>query len=108
MSESYDNFSAGIVEQVKTARSAAARSVNSNITATYWEIGRRIVESEQGGEREERGTATSSFRALQRTVCLVRQGLWHPESRTDEELLPGMADRKDFADTVCKIFWRHE
>ncbi|HEX7360664.1 MAG TPA: DUF1016 N-terminal domain-containing protein, partial [Bryobacteraceae bacterium] len=30
---------------------AAARNVNSIMTATYWEIGRRIVESEQGGER---------------------------------------------------------
>lgn len=35
---------------VESARSAAARSVNALMTATYWEIGRRIVEFEQGGE----------------------------------------------------------
>jgi hypothetical protein len=31
-------------------RQAAARSVNALMTATYWQIGRRIVESKQGGE----------------------------------------------------------
>ena len=37
----------GLLEQ---ARRGAARSVNAILTATYWEIGRRIVEHEQGGE----------------------------------------------------------
>ena len=31
-------------------RLAAARSVNALMTAAYWEVGRRIVEFEQGGE----------------------------------------------------------
>jgi predicted nuclease of restriction endonuclease-like (RecB) superfamily len=47
--ENYNSIHAEIVELLKTARSAAARSVNSIMTATYWEIGRRIVNSEQGG-----------------------------------------------------------
>jgi len=47
--ENYNNIHAGIVELLKNARSAAARNVNSIMTATYWEIGRRIVNSEQGG-----------------------------------------------------------
>src|SRR6266849_4318481 len=46
----YNNIHAGIVELLKTARSAAARNVNSIMTATYWEIGRRIVMFEQAGE----------------------------------------------------------
>ncbi|MDR0533247.1 MAG: PDDEXK nuclease domain-containing protein [Verrucomicrobiales bacterium] len=33
------------------ARGTAVRAVNSLMTATYWEIGRRIVEFEQGGEQ---------------------------------------------------------
>ncbi|WP_423369687.1 PDDEXK nuclease domain-containing protein [Burkholderia sp. LMG 32019] len=37
---------AGVVE---STRAAAARSVNALMTATYWEIGRRIVAFEQGG-----------------------------------------------------------
>ena len=48
--ENYNNIRAGIVELLKTARSAAARNINSIMTATYWEIGRRIVMFEQGGE----------------------------------------------------------
>src|SRR5208282_2367706 len=48
--ENYNNIHAGIVELLKTARSAAARNVNSIMTAVYWDIGRRIVTFEQGGE----------------------------------------------------------
>jgi predicted nuclease of restriction endonuclease-like (RecB) superfamily len=47
--ENYNNIHAAIVELLKNAHSAAARNVNSIMTATYWEIGRRIVNSEQGG-----------------------------------------------------------
>ena len=43
MSENYANIRTGIVELLKAARSAAARNVNSIMTAAYWEIGRRIV-----------------------------------------------------------------
>ena len=35
----------------RASRRASARSVNAIMTATYWEIGRRIVECEQAGER---------------------------------------------------------
>jgi hypothetical protein len=49
MPENYDNIRSGIVELLQAARSAAARNVNSIMTATYWEIGRRIVTLEQGG-----------------------------------------------------------
>lgn len=43
---------------LEAARRAAARSVNAVMTASYWEIGRRIVEFEQGGKgRAEYGTA---------------------------------------------------
>jgi predicted nuclease of restriction endonuclease-like (RecB) superfamily len=49
--ESYNNIHAGIVELLKAARSAAARNINSIMTAVYWDIGRRIVRFEQGGEQ---------------------------------------------------------
>jgi hypothetical protein len=49
--ENYNNIRAGIIELLKTARSAAARNVNALMTATYWEIGRRIVQSEQAGRK---------------------------------------------------------
>ncbi|MCA9078591.1 MAG: DUF1016 family protein [Planctomycetaceae bacterium] len=56
--DDYANILAGVVELLEAARRAAARSVNAVMTATYWEIGRRIVECEQGGDqRAEYGTA---------------------------------------------------
>ena len=38
-----------IIALLETARRTAARSVNALMTATYWKIGRRIVEFEPGG-----------------------------------------------------------
>ncbi len=49
--EGYADIVDGIVDLLEAARRASARSVNAIMTATYWEIGRRIVECEQAGER---------------------------------------------------------
>jgi mRNA-degrading endonuclease toxin of MazEF toxin-antitoxin module len=46
----YDDVLAGVVELLEQSRRLAARTVNSVMTATYWDIGRRIVEQEQHGE----------------------------------------------------------
>lgn len=52
----YDDVLAGVVGVLEAARAAAARSVNTVMTSTYWEIGRRIVEQEQAGaDRAEYG-----------------------------------------------------
>ena len=52
----YSGLVGGIGELLETARRASARSVNVIMTATYWEICRRIVEFEQGGaQRAEYG-----------------------------------------------------
>lgn len=47
----YAGIHGGIVELLDAARQAAARSVNALMTASYWEIGRRIVDAEQKGRR---------------------------------------------------------
>ena len=60
----YDEVLSGVVELLEQARHTAARAVNAIMTATYWEIGQRIVEFEQGGEaRAGYGEATT------RTTC---------------------------------------
>ncbi len=54
----YAAVHADIIALLDAARSAAARSVNALMTASYWEIGRRIVEFEQEGkDRAEYGQA---------------------------------------------------
>jgi len=45
----YDSVLSGIVRLLEGSRRASARTVNAIMTATYWEMGRRIVEFEQGG-----------------------------------------------------------
>jgi predicted nuclease of restriction endonuclease-like (RecB) superfamily len=45
----YSGLVGGIGELFESARRASARAVNAFMTATYWEVGRRIVEFEQGG-----------------------------------------------------------
>ncbi len=46
----YDVILNGVVELLESARRTSARATNAIMTATYWEVGRRIVECEQGGE----------------------------------------------------------
>ena len=49
-SADYSSIHGDLVALLETARRAAARSLNTLMTATYWEIGRRIVAFEQGGQ----------------------------------------------------------
>ena len=54
----YSSLLGGVSELLEAARRASARAVNAFMTATYWEIGRRIVEFEQHGKkRAEYGKA---------------------------------------------------
>ena len=47
----YGGLISGIGKLLETARHSTVRVVNSFMTATYWEVGRRIVEFEQGGKK---------------------------------------------------------
>lgn len=62
--EEYGGLIGGIAELLEAARRTAARTVNALMTATYWEIGRRIVEFETT-RRDTRGLwGTNSFQAF--------------------------------------------
>jgi predicted nuclease of restriction endonuclease-like (RecB) superfamily len=50
-SVSYSSLLSSVGELLEAARRASARTVNAFMTATYWEVGRRIVEFEQGGAK---------------------------------------------------------
>ena len=50
----YDGMLGDVVSLLEMARRTSARAVNAVMTATYWEIGRRIVEFEQKGEQPGR------------------------------------------------------
>ena len=46
----YGDLLGNIADLLDEARRTSARAVNALMTATYWEIGRRIVDFEQGGK----------------------------------------------------------
>ena len=47
----YGGLLADVVSLLESARRTSVRAVNAVMTATYWEIGRRIVEVEQRGDQ---------------------------------------------------------
>lgn len=58
----YQHILAEVVGLLESARRASARSVNAIMTATYWDIGRRVVELEQKGKSK----ADYGFRVVER------------------------------------------
>jgi predicted nuclease of restriction endonuclease-like (RecB) superfamily len=48
----YDVVLSDVIDLLESARRASARTINTIITTTYWKIGRRIVEFEQGGSKK--------------------------------------------------------
>lgn len=60
----YNDLLGGISDLLEKARRAAARTVNTFLIATYWEIGRRIVEFEQRGK----GRASYGDKLLKRLL----------------------------------------
>jgi hypothetical protein len=47
----YISIRSDIITLLDAARIAAARNINSLMTASYWDIGRRMVEAEQKGKK---------------------------------------------------------
>ncbi|MFT4243658.1 MAG: PDDEXK nuclease domain-containing protein [Acidovorax sp.] len=69
----YGGIHGDIVALLQAARRTTARSINALMTASYWEIGRRIVEFEQGGKgRAEYGTALLARLAVDLTARFGR------------------------------------
>jgi predicted nuclease of restriction endonuclease-like (RecB) superfamily len=57
-SKEHKSLAADVVALIEAGRAAAARSVNTAMTTTYWHVGRVIVEREQrGARRAEYGAA---------------------------------------------------
>lgn len=61
--DGYDGLVSGLAALLDQARRSAARAVNAVLTATYWEVGRRVVEFEQGG-RERAGYGEELLKRL--------------------------------------------
>ena len=95
----YGGLLTGISDLLDQARRMTARTVNNILTATYWEIGRRLVEYEQGGKaRAEYGEAL--LNGWERTEREVRLWFVLAQSLPTACLLPCLGH---IADGVGKI-----
>ncbi len=69
----YDAMLSSVVDLLEQARRTSARAVNTIMTVTYWKVGRRIVEYEQGGvARAEYGAALITQVSLDLTARFGR------------------------------------
>jgi hypothetical protein len=70
---SYSQLFTGVADLLEQARKYSARSVNTIMTCTYWEVGRRIVEHEQQGKKRAKyGEALIERLALDLTAKFGR------------------------------------
>src|SRR5271157_5771983 len=78
---SYSQLFIGVADLLEQARKHSARSVNAIMASTYWEVGRRIVEHEQQGQKRAKyGEALIERLALDLTAKFgrgfSRSNLW--------------------------------
>jgi len=98
----YGNLVGGIAVVLEAAHRTSARTVNAVMTATYWEIGRRIVEYEQGGKaRAEYGKALLERLASDLTTRFGR-GFPYPNLNRFRQFyrLPACRDSLDTVDRI--------
>jgi len=87
---------------LETARRSSARAVNALMTATYWEIGRRIIEFEQrGAKRAEYGGAAGE--AVGRSHSAIRPGLFASQLAAFSGVLSPVPAEADSLDSVERI-----
>ena len=93
---------AEVVGLLEEARRTSARAVNAVMTATYWQIGRRIVEAEQhGADRADYGDVLVN-RLAQDLTDRFGRGFGKSNLYQMRRVLSGVS--RHFPDGVWKIF----
>jgi predicted nuclease of restriction endonuclease-like (RecB) superfamily len=97
----YSDLLGAVSELLESARRSSARAVNAFMTATYWEIGRRIVEFEQGGEkRAEYGEQLLKRLASDLTARLGRG--FSVQNIENMRLFYGVCGTKEISQTLSR------
>ncbi len=97
----YSSLFSGVSELLEAARRASARTVNAFMTATYWEIGRRIVEFEQHGKkRAEYGKALLKRLARDLTASYGRG--FSIDNLENMRLFYGVCGEKEISETLSR------
>lgn len=101
-STGYQQIHDGIIHLVDSARTETVRSVNALMTATYWEIGRRIVEFEQGGEARAAYGAQLIKRLSKDLILRYKRG-FSAKNLRQMRLFYLFFQHVDLVDAVCQI-----
>jgi hypothetical protein len=96
----YGGLGTGIADLLDQARRGAARAIKSILTATYWEIGRRIVEFEQGGAKKAEYGEALLVRLAADLIAKFGRGVFQIKPVSDARLLPELGN---IPDAVWKI-----
>jgi len=89
--EGYETLLSNVSRLLQQARQSVGRAVNAAMTATYWQIGRRIVEQEQqGSDRASYGEDLVARRAKDLTARFGPRVL-ADERVSDAAVLPGLS-----------------
>src|SRR5512139_3975098 len=96
--QSYSNLITDLTSLIEQGRKAAVRYVNAALVATYWLMGRRIVEYEQRGEER----AEYGERLLRKisSDLTTRFGKGFPE-RNLSHMRQFYLTYREISDTVC-------
>ena len=89
-------------DMLESAQRASARAVNSVMTATYWAVGRRIVEFEQGGEKRA-GYGEEVLERLGKDLSTRFGRGFSRQPRQNARVLSSVSRRGDSADSVGQI-----
>ena len=100
--EGYASIVSELIDLVESARRVSARSINALMTATYWEIGRRIVEFEQGGKRRAK-YGEELLGKLAMDLTEIWPGIQRREPLPHAQVFSQLASGQHFTDAVCEI-----
>lgn len=100
LSSDYGRLVSEISFLLDQARHSAVRSMNALLTATYWDIGRRIVEYEQAGKARAGYGEELLTRLSQDLTANHGRGFSGRNLRQMRTFYLGWGD---LADTVCQI-----
>jgi predicted nuclease of restriction endonuclease-like (RecB) superfamily len=98
---------ASIREVLATARSVARRTVNQTMVQAYWQIGRLIVEDEQGGERRAAYGKGVLEGVAERLTAEFGRGFSLPNLRNFRQFYLAFPD-EEIRYTLCsELNWSH-
>jgi hypothetical protein len=80
-------------------------TINSIMTATYWAIGRRIVEEGLGGRARAEYGEELIARLSRDLTARFGKGFGAVKPKPDETLLHPLASRSNSSDAVRKMLW---